>query len=220
VARPPLEGARGARPRLTFRRLSGLDRSGPPPPETLPGAPWRPWTVPNAIGFFRLALVPLFLVLALTSEHGTDALPAILFAVVAWGDYADGIAARVTGQYSRLGTLLDPVVDRLLVIAGGIVCWRFALLPRWALALLVARELFMLVAGRYALNRGAELRINWWGRLAVTPVMAALFAGLVGWKTVGAVLIYIGVAMALMATFEYGRSVRRQLSGGPPSTSA
>ena len=220
MARPPLGDAERGGPRLTFRRLSGLDRSGPPPPETLPDQPWRPWTVPNAIGFARLALVPLFLVLALTSDHGTDPLPAVLFAVVAWGDYADGIAARVTGQYSRLGALLDPIVDRLLVIAGGAVCWRFALLPRWALAVLLARELFMLVAGRYAMNRGAELKINWWGRLAVTPVMAALFAGLVGWKTVGAILIYIGLAMALMATFEYGRSVRRQLAEGAPSTSA
>jgi CDP-diacylglycerol--glycerol-3-phosphate 3-phosphatidyltransferase len=220
VARPPVGDSGPAGPGLTFRRLSGLDRSGPPPPETLPGAPWRPWTVPNAIGFVRLSLIPVFLVLALTSEDGTDPLPAVLFAVIAWSDYADGIAARLTGQYSRLGALLDPVVDRLLVIAGGVVCWRFELLPRPALALLVARELFTLVAGRYAYNRGAELKINWWGRLAVTPVMAALFAGLVGWKTVGAILVWIGLAMALIATFEYSRSIRRQIGGGAPSTSA
>jgi CDP-diacylglycerol---glycerol-3-phosphate 3-phosphatidyltransferase len=214
VAQPSVDdgATTPGRPRLTFRRLSGLDRSGPPPPETLPDAPWRPWTVPNAIGYVRLALVPLFLVLALSSDTGTDALPAILFAVVAWGDYADGIAARVTGQYSRLGALLDPITDRVLVIAGGVVCWRFELLPRLALALLVARELFMLVAGRAALKRGVELRINWWGRLAVTPVMAALFAGLVGWETVGAVLIWIGLGMTLVATAEYVLSARRQLA--------
>ena len=134
--------------RLTFRRLSGLDRTGPPPPQTLPGQPWRVWTIPNAIGFVRLALVPVFLVLALSSEGGTDALPAVLYAVIAWSDYADGIAARVTGQYSRFGALLDPIVDRLLVISGVVVCWHFELLPRWALAVLVARELLMLVAGR------------------------------------------------------------------------
>src|SRR5207247_35726 len=48
-----------ARPPLTFRRLTGLDRSGPPPPETRPDAPWHVWTVPNAIGFVRLALIPI-----------------------------------------------------------------------------------------------------------------------------------------------------------------
>jgi cardiolipin synthase (CMP-forming) len=160
----------------------------------------------------RLALIPLFLALALGSDTGTDPLPASIFAVVAWADYADGIAARVTGQYSRFGALLDPVVDRLLIISGGIVCWYHELLPRWALAVLLGRELFMLAAGRYALRRGVELKINWWGRLAVTPVMAALFAGLVGWETAGALLIYLGLVMALIATEQYARSARRQLA--------
>ena len=104
----------------------GLDRSGPPPPQTLAGAPLRPWTMPNAIGFVRLALIPVFLVVALSSHDGTGAGPATLFAVIGWGDYADGIAARVTRQYSRLGALMDPVTDRLLVISGVVVCWHFA----------------------------------------------------------------------------------------------
>ena len=199
------------RARLTFRRLSGLDRSGPPPPATVKGQPLHPWTIPNAIGYVRLALIPVFLVLALNSESGTDPLPAVLYAVIAWSDYADGIAARVTGQYSRFGALLDPIVDRLLIISGVAVCWYHDLLPRWALAVLVARELFTLAAGRYALNRGAELDINWWCRLAVWPVMGAIFAGLVDLKTTAAVLLYVGVAMALVATALYTRSVLRQL---------
>ncbi len=101
-------------PPLSARRLVGLDRSGPPPPETAAGQPLRPWTVPNAIGFLRLALIPVFLVLALSGADGVGALPAVLFAVIGWGDYADGIAARVTRQYSRLGALMDPLTDRLL----------------------------------------------------------------------------------------------------------
>jgi cardiolipin synthase len=218
VEQPPLK-----KRRLTFGRLSGLDRSGPPPPETLPGAPWNVWTIPNAIGFVRLALIPVFVVLAISSDTGTDPLPAILFAVVAWSDYADGIAARVTGQYSRLGALLDPIVDRLLVISGVVVCWYHDLLPRWALAVLVARELFMLVAGRAALKRGVELRINWWGRWSVWPLMAALFAGLVGLKTLGAVLLYVGLVLAIMATIRYGQSAIAQLrarSGAEVSSSS
>jgi len=200
-----------ARAPLTFRRLTGLDRSGPPPPETRPDAPWHVWTVPNAIGFVRLALIPVFLVLSLSSDTGTDALPAIIFAVVAWSDYADGIAARVTGQYSRFGALLDPIVDRLLIISGVVACWYHDLLPRWALAVLVLREAFMLAAGRYALRRGVELRINWWGRWAVWPVMAALFAGLVGLRAFGAVLLYLGLALAVTATIRYCQSAIAQL---------
>jgi cardiolipin synthase (CMP-forming) len=222
VRAPRAQGA-GSRARLTFRRLSGLDRSGPPPPQTLAGQPWNVWTIPNAIGLVRLALIPVFLVLALRSDSGTDALPAALYAVIAWSDYADGIAARVTGQYSRFGALLDPVVDRLLVIAGVVVCWRFELLPRWALAVLVARELLMLVAGRAVLRRGVELRINWWGRWAVWPLMSAIFAGLVGLETLAAVLLYLGLALAIVATVQYGRSARAQLreraGGHAPSSS-
>ena len=202
-----------ARAPLTFRRLSGLDRSGPPPPETQPGAPLRPWTLPNAIGYARALLVPVFLVVALSSGDGRDAFAATLFAVIAWGDYADGIAARVTGQYSRMGALLDPVVDRSLVISGATVCWVFELLPRWALALLAARELFTLFAGRSWVRRGLALSINWPGRLAVVPVMSAVFFSMVGLLTFAEVLLYIGLALSLLATALYAREARRQLSG-------
>jgi phosphatidylglycerophosphate synthase len=210
VPEPSLGGqpdrATVAHPPLTVRRFFGLDRSGPPPPETLSGQPLRPWTIPNAIGFTRLVLIPVFLIVALTSADGTTALAATLFAVIGWGDYADGIAARVTRQYSRLGTLMDPVTDRLLVISGVVVCWRFALLPRWALAVLVARELFMLLIGRYGLTRGVELRINWPGRLAVAPVMGSFFFAMTGLRTFAEVLLFVGLAMALSATVLYVRS--------------
>jgi cardiolipin synthase len=197
--------------RLTFRRLAGLDRSGPPPPQTLAGQPWRLWTIPNAIGYVRLALIPVFLVLALGSESGTDALPAVIFAVISWSDYFDGMAARLTGQYSRFGALLDPFVDRLLVVSGLVVCWNFELLPRWAIALLVARELFLLVAGNIALRKGYQLKINWPGRAAVWPTMSAIFFGLVGLKTLAAVLVYIGLVLSYYAVVLYVRDGVAQL---------
>ncbi len=189
----------------------GLDRSGPPQPQTRAGEPLAPWTIPNAIGFVRLALIPAFLVVELSSSDGTSALGATLFAVIGWADYADGIAARLTGQYSRLGALMDPATDRLLVISGVVVCWHFDLLARWALALLALRELLMLALARYALHRGVELRINWPGRLAVAPVMGSLFFAMVGLATLGEVLLYVGLALALVATGLYVRDGRRSL---------
>jgi CDP-diacylglycerol--glycerol-3-phosphate 3-phosphatidyltransferase len=213
VADRPVERAR-----LTFRRLSGLDRSGPPPPETLAGAPLNPWTLPNAIGFLRLALIPTFLALAFSSDDGTDALPAIIFGVIGWGDYADGIAARVTGQYSRLGALLDPVVDRLLVLSGIVVCWHFELLPRWALAVLVARELAVVALARVGLSQGMELRINWPGRLAVWPIMSAIFFALLDLRTLAAILLYVGLALALVATAMYLRDGLDQMGRKTPPT--
>jgi phosphatidylglycerophosphate synthase len=212
VAEPPLEGPP---PRLTVRRLFGLDRSGPPPPQTQAGQPLRPWTLPNAIGFARLALIPAFLIVALSSADGIGAPEATLFAVIGWGDYADGIAARVSGQYSRLGALMDPVTDRLLVICGVVVTWRFELLPRWALALLAARELSMLAIGRFGLSRGVELRINWPGRLAVAPVMGSFFFAMTGLRTFSEVLLYVGLALALTASALYVRTGLLQLRSEP-----
>jgi cardiolipin synthase (CMP-forming) len=192
-------------------RLLGLDRSGPPPPQTLPGQPLRPWTIPNAIGFARLALIPVFVVVALSSGDGVGAPQASLFAVIGWADYADGMAARVSGQYSRLGALMDPITDRLLVIAGVVVTWRFELLPRWALAVLAGRELAMLVLGRYGMSRGVPLRINWPGRLAVAPVMGSLFFAMTGLRGLGEGLLYAGLALALVATALYVRTGLGQL---------
>jgi cardiolipin synthase len=200
-------------------RLFGLDRSGPPPPETQAGSPLRPWTIPNLIGFARLALIPVFLIAAFSSADGTGALPATLFAVIGWGDYADGIAARVTGQYSRLGALMDPVIDRLLIVSGVVVSWHFQLLPRWALAVLAGRELLMLALGEYALRRGVELHINWPGRLAVAPVMGSFFFAMAGLESVGRVMLYVGLALALLASLLYVRSGLRMLHSntGPES---
>lgn len=211
MAEPPVGRAPA---RLTLRRLFGLDRSGPPPPQTQAGQPLRPWTLPNAIGFARLALIPVFLVVALSSSDGESALAATLFGVIGWGDYADGIAARTTGQYSRLGALMDPVTDRLLVICGVIVTWGFDLLPRWALALLAVRELLMLIIGRYSLSRGAELRINWPGRLAVAPVMGSFFFAMVSLGGFAEVLLYVGLALALVASAMYARASFHQLRAG------
>jgi cardiolipin synthase len=208
---PRVRGGRAAREPLTLRRLVGLDRSGPPPAQTLTGQPLRPLTIPNAIGFVRLALIPVFLVVALSSGDGVGAANAILFAAIGWGDYADGIAARLTGQYSRLGALMDPVTDRLLVVSGVVVCWRFELLPRWALAILVARELSMVALGRYGLKHGVELRINWPGRVGVAPLMGALFFAMCGLGSFAEVLLYVGLVLALTASVLYVRSGGAQL---------
>jgi CDP-diacylglycerol--glycerol-3-phosphate 3-phosphatidyltransferase len=208
-----------ARTALTARRLLGLDRSGPPPPETLPSQPLRPWTIPNAVGFVRIALIPVFLVLALSSGDGRKALPSVVFAVIAWSDYLDGMLARITGQYSRLGTLLDPLTDRLLVVSGALVTWHYELLPRWALAVLAARELFMVVVGQLALRRGLDLEVNMLGRWAVWPTMFAIATALMVETWVSAALLYLGLAMTLAATALYVQDGLRRLRRAEGSSS-
>lgn len=200
-----------ARPALSKRRLFGIDRSGGPPPQTRSDQPLNPWTIPNAIGYLRLAGIPVFLVLALSSGDGKDPAAVILFAVIGWADYLDGFAARLTGQYSRLGALLDPIVDRLLIVAGLVVAFDFSLLPRWAIVLAVARELLMLVISRYGLSRGLELNINWFGRIGVAPTMGAPFFAMCGLHVLALIMLYSGLALSLTATALYINSGVRQL---------
>lgn len=188
-----------------LRRLFGLDRSGPPPRQTREGEPLNPWTLPNLVGYLRLAGIPLFLVLAFESGDGQSLAAAVTFWLIAAGDYLDGLVARATGQYSRLGTLLDPLIDRLTILSGAVVCWHFELLPRWALAVLAAREVTMLMLAQYGLRHGVQIKINWPGRISVFPIMGGLFLALAfdGW--VPTVMLLTGLLLALVATALYAR---------------
>jgi cardiolipin synthase len=192
-----------------LRRRFGLDRSGPQPATTRKGQPLRPWTIPNFVGYLRLALLPVFLLLAYGTDDGTSLLSAMVFWVIAAGDYVDGFLARLTGQYSRLGALLDPLIDRLTILSGAVVCWSFELLPRWALALLALRELSMLVLAQYGLRHGVDIEVNWPGRISVFPIMGGIFLALLAPGWVASALLIWGLAMAILATVLYARAGMR-----------
>jgi cardiolipin synthase len=194
-----------------MRRLFGLDRSGPKPRQTRRGEPLHPWTIPNAVGYLRLAALPVFLVLAFNTEDGTSVASAMVFWGIAASDYLDGFLARVTRQYSRMGALLDPLVDRLTILAGAVVCWSFELLPRWALALLALRELSMLVLAEYGLRHGVDVEVNWPGRISVFPIMGGIWLALLAPGWVADALLVWGLAMAILATWLYARSGIRQV---------
>lgn len=200
------------RRRKGFRRQFGLDRSGPPPRQTRRGEPLRPWTIPNAVGYLRLAALPVFLVIAFSSGDGRDPWAAAIFWLVAVGDYVDGFLARATGQYSRMGAILDPIVDRLTILSGVAVCWHFDLLPRWALAVLVAREVITALLAEVALRRVGELSINWLGRLAIAPTMAAIFFSMISESAVWDAMLIVGVALGVLGTIAYVRTGLRELA--------
>jgi cardiolipin synthase len=194
-----------------LRRLLGIDRSGPLPAQTRSGEPLRPWTIPNLVGYLRLAAIPLFLVLAFESGDGRATAATALYLWITAGDYVDGFLARATGQYSRMGALLDPVIDRLAALAGAAVCWHFELLPRWALVVLVARELTTVALARLALRRGLELEISWVGRFATAATFGGLFLALAADAWIGPALFFAGLTLGVYATALYAMSGARQL---------
>ncbi len=204
----------------TKRRLFGIDRSGPLPSQTRRGAPLHPWTIPNLVGYLRLAAIPVFVVLAFDTDDGRAPAPALLYLAITAGDYLDGFLARATGQYSRMGALLDPVVDRLAVLAGAAVCWHFELLPRPALAILAAREVITLVLAQIALRRGIDIEVNWIGRIGVFLVFGGIFWSMVlDWWIIRAGFV-VGVAMSVLATVVYVRvALGRPHASVQPSSS-
>ena len=104
----------------------------------------RIFTVPNVISAIRLCLVPVFLVLLL---HGYDLMATFLYALAAGTDWIDGQIARRTHTVSKLGQLLDPAVDRILMIAGVAGLFVVGRLPLWIILVVLLRDLLLLVGG-------------------------------------------------------------------------
>lgn len=198
-----------------FKRIAGIDRSGGPDERIREGQPLRPWTIPNFIGYARALLIPIFFVLAWNSPDGRDTTANIALFICGASDYLDGLAARLTGQFSRLGTMLDPLIDRLMIIAAGIIIFKFELLPQYLILLVFIREALMLVVSIPAVIKGIEIKVNWIGRLAVWPLMGGGMLALISDTVVANVLVWVGVIGSYAASWLYFKAVWPQLRAKP-----
>lgn len=132
-------------------------------------------TVPNLVSALRLCLVPVFVVLLF---HGHDLLATFLFALAAGTDWVDGQIARRTNSVSKLGQLLDPAVDRILMIAGVAGLFAVGRLPLWIILVVLARDALLLVGGAVILKRwGVRVAVIYPGKVATTLLFVG-FAGL------------------------------------------
>lgn len=144
-------------------------------------------TIPNILSFARLLLVPVFLVLLV---QGQDAAALAVLAVSSLTDYLDGYIARRFQQMSRLGQLLDPAADRLYIFAAIIGLATRELVPWWIVAVVVGRDVLLLVLGIVLANHGfGPLPVHQLGKIATF----ALFLGLP--------LIMLGQAAPAIAAF-------------------
>lgn len=135
----------------------------------------RIFTIPNVISFIRLCMVPVYMVLLL---NGYDLLAAFMFALAAGTDWIDGQLARRTNCVSKLGQLLDPAVDRILMSCGVIGLMLVGRLPIWIVVVVLGRDLMLLVGGAYLLKRYHErVAVIYPGKVATTFLFVG-FAGL------------------------------------------
>lgn len=131
-------------------------------------------TVPNVISFARLLLVPVYLWLLFS---GNDIAALVVFAVAAATDFVDGQVARRTHQVSRLGKLLDPAIDTILMLTGVLGIVAIGRLPLWFAVLVIAREAFLLIGGAIMLTRfKISIPVIYPGKVATT----LLFTGFAG----------------------------------------
>ena len=133
------------------------------------------FTIPNLISFIRLLMIPIFLVLLF---HDMNLAATLLFAIAASTDWIDGQVARRTNQVSKLGQLLDPAVDRLLMISGVLGLFLVGRLPIWIILFVLIRDLGLLIGGGYILKR-YEVRVPviYPGKVATTLLYIG-FAGI------------------------------------------
>lgn len=134
----------------------------------------RIFTLANIITMIRLVMAPIALAFLL---FGNDIAATVLFAVTAATDFVDGQIARRTNTVSKLGQLLDPAVDRVLMICGVVGLLAIGRLPVWIVVLVLARDAFLILGGSFLLREhGIRIPVIYAGKVATT----FLFVGVAG----------------------------------------
>ena len=185
-------------------------------------------TVPNVITFARLALIPLFLWLALGPKNMGAAW--VVGFTLGSTDWIDGRVARRYQQVSKLGIAIDPFFDRLAVAAAAVVIIMRDLAPVWTVVVVLARDGLLLAMLPFLTARGVPRpAVTQVGKAGSFGVMWAfgLFVGAAitnpptDWVRVLAWLaFYPGIVLSYLAAFDYARTVLASLRAGPPSAAA
>ena len=173
------------------------------------------WTIPNALSGLRLLGVPIFFWLIVGPQ--SDGLALIILVVSGFTDWLDGYLARKLNQFSRLGELLDPLADRLYVVAALIALYMRGLLPLWVVAALILRDVAMSLLLIYLKRFGITgVPVHFVGKAATMNLLYALplillgtFSGQVGQVAhiVGWAFLLWGIAMYWYAGLLYFRQV-------------
>ncbi len=177
--------------------------------------------LPNFLTVVRILLIPVFVVLFSDPTPDRSLAASIVFVVAAVTDLLDGYLARRHSQVTRLGRLLDPIADKLLVLSGLILLVQFDRVAAIVAILIIAREVAVTGVRAIAANQGIVLEAETTGKYKmVVQVIAIVFLLLedgvlpAAWypHEVGTGLLYVALALALYSGNRYLWSFWQQSS--------
>lgn len=182
-----------------------------------------PLNLPNFLTLLRILAVPVVVVALVGETPNGDALAAAVFALAALTDGLDGYFARSRDSVTAFGKLMDPIADKLLIIAALVSLVSLDRLQAWVAMVIIAREVAVTGLRAIAAERGVVIAASWLGKLKTVLQIAAVFA-LIAANPAPAwvdVLVYLAVAATVISGVDYFFGIRRQLkTPEPPATRA
>ncbi|HWV84946.1 MAG TPA: CDP-diacylglycerol--glycerol-3-phosphate 3-phosphatidyltransferase [Capillimicrobium sp.] len=173
-----------------------------------------PINVPNVLTLLRILLVPVVVVALLDETPNGDLLAAVVFALASITDWVDGYLARSRGAITTFGKLMDPIADKLLVVAALVSLVSLSRLPAWVAMVIIARELAVTMSRMAATGQGVVISANRWGKVktALQVLMIFLVIAVSGSPVWLDVLVYVTVGVTVISGVEYFFGLRRTLA--------
>ncbi len=170
--------------------------------------------LPNVLTVLRILLVPVLVAALLNETANGDLLAAFVFAVASATDAMDGYLARTRNAVTTFGKLMDPIADKLLIIAALVALVSLNRVAAWVAMVIIARELTVTVTRMQANQQGVVIAANWWGKAKTIVQVAAIFCLIaVGFPSPVWVdaLVYGAVAITIVSGVDYFFGLRRVL---------
>jgi CDP-diacylglycerol--glycerol-3-phosphate 3-phosphatidyltransferase len=194
--------------------------------------------LPNTITLGRIFLVPLLVVVLLTNPKdlqvfgmSKEILGALIFATASVTDWLDGYLARRRRQVTGLGQWMDPLADKLLVIATLISLVYLALAPAWMVAVIIGREFYVTVLRSMAHARGQAMPASMLGKIKLIAQVTAILILILGkghlqwFFQVGHAALWVATITAILSAVDYTRRINqlqaaKAVESAPPPPAA
>ncbi|MCM8711411.1 CDP-diacylglycerol--glycerol-3-phosphate 3-phosphatidyltransferase [Clostridium sp. SYSU_GA19001] len=159
--------------------------------------------IPNILTIFRLLLIPAFVIVFKNSPSNNNlALSTIVFLIAGFTDFLDGYIARKYNLVTKIGIVLDPLADKLMLMTVLTCLVIKSYIPLWILIVIACKEIFMIFCGVFLYKKGTVIPSNKLGKLSTIFFYVSIVI-LVFNKTAGKFLLYFSVASALIALVNY-----------------